>query len=856
VTGILLFEENMYNWQIVKAKEHFGDWFVMDIRSDSKENEALSSFLYLDEPVTANTVNEVFDEYNESMGIYIGSMSEEFIRRNNITVEQGSLPKRSDEIAVEWNTLLKINQGYNIGDTIEIIVKDSGGYSKKSYKLSGILTSYTSVWVYGNALPGVLMYSDELSTVTDLERTIYCYPLKSYIKEDNYNLIYERICENSSQKKVGHYNDAVYDIKPWGSKILYRYMYLLIMVIGVASISYQVMSYNRERKGVRKIHARLGAGKGCIFLMYIAENTLVIAVSAVIGTVITIIVGKIICDNILAGGSIHFYTVGTDTIIKIALTLVISIAFCGLVYFFCNNGKNKSKSRIKNVRTTITCENLAWQTSNRFIKNNGFWVNFFVRAFAVVMAAVMVFCVLGVNSAYKSYTANNGAVDLVGYACEDNTTSYYYYYLMNRSKFVEYIGTGKTNVNVVDEYKNICEDNISDVAFDYNNLRQIEMTKRIKCGSTSLYTGLSENVMRGLKNIDGVDNISYGYYETTRSWEWEDCDLEKLGADKYYKYNDDSGTAKNGKYLFAAEYTDFDEKLYSLIQKYCDNVHISLEDLQSGSKSIVFLDTNVSGIYDDSMKDGTTVNLHNYYNYPTSDDLDAYSSANVNFIQQYVSGDDDNWEYNYNQVMENFYMQPAASTNAAKVIILTDEIKEAFCEYIPEFGQYTMLASTQLLVEALDNQNEITRQYYGLDELPKDLKLKLQTNQISVTYGLNSTFVSTNNIAMSFLKQSGIVCSSYSEEKDMLKERTVESIILYGFSGLAAFIIYILISMVILMNRIDKNKASLDILGKTGADESMRIKICMIECIRENVWCIVVFPISIILDYFVIRRKV
>jgi hypothetical protein len=299
------------------------------------------------------------------------------------------------------------------------------------------------------------------------------------------------------------------------------------------------------------------------------------------------------------------------------------------------------------------------------------------------------------------------------------------------------------------------------------------------------------------------------------------------------------------------------------VQKYCDNVDISLDDLQSGGKSIVFLDTNVSGIYDDSMKDGTTVNLHNYYNYPLRvpayaalDALDAYSSANVNFIQQYGSGDDENWEYNYNQVMENFYMKPAASTNAAKVIILTDEIKEEFREYIPEFGQYTMLASTQLLVEALDNQNEITKQYYGLDELPKDLKLKLQPNQISVTYGLNSTFVSTNNIAMSFLKQAGFICSSYSEAKDLLKEKTVESIILYGFSGLAAFIIYILISMVILMNRIDRNKASLDILGKTGADKSTQIKICMIECIRENIWCIVVFPISIIIDYFVIRSRV
>ena len=49
-------------------------------------------------------------------------------------------------------------------------------------------------------------------------------------------------------------------------------------------------------------------------------------------------------------------------------------------------------------------------------------------------------------------------------------------------------------------------------------------------------------------------------------------------------------------------------------------------------------------------------------------------------------------------------MEPAASTNVAKVIILTDEIRDKLKYYVPEFGQYTIIGSTQLLQKALDNQ--------------------------------------------------------------------------------------------------------------------------------------------------------
>lgn len=84
-------------------------------------------------------------------------------------------------------------------------------------------------------------------------------------------------------------------------------------------------------------------------------------------------------------------------------------------------------------------------------------------------------------------------------------------------------------------------------------------------------------------------------------------------------------------------------------------------------------------------------------------------------------------------------MEPAASTNVAKVIILTDEIRDKLKYYVPEFGQYTIIGSTQLLQKALDNQNNVMKKYLFLDELPDYVTLKLRPNQFNIRYNLKSS---------------------------------------------------------------------------------------------------------------------
>ncbi|MGN0328834.1 MAG: FtsX-like permease family protein [Lachnospira sp.] len=945
VTGILLLQENMYQWQVANAKKHFGDWFVMDIRGGDYENEKLASFPYLEKSVTAKVVNEIYDEYGEKTGLKIGIMSDSFIKKNSITVEQGQLPKENNEIAVDWNTLLKLNQGYNIGDSIDLIVKDSGsdtGYSKKTYILSGILTSYTNVWVDGKQIPGILVSQEELSNITDSLTTVYCYPLKSYIREDDYTPIYNRICEETNIKNVGRFNNSVYEIKPWGNQYIYQYMYVLIMVIGVSSITYQMLSYNKSRKDIRNIQRQLGADKVQLLSIYLLENLIIIVVSALAGAAFAICAGKIICETVIAGGRIKFFSVGTGTYIKTFITLIIAIVISSIANVVISKPKNKQNTKIRkfySFKRTLSVKNFIGETSKRLIKSNGVFVNCFIRIFALVMAVVMVFCIISVSSAYKAYEENNSSIDLIGFGTEDKSTSYFFYYVRDEEKIKE----NKSYSSGREKYENIKSDKDIDDSNDFDNIGQIEWKNKIKCGKTYIYNGISNDMVNNLKNIDGVAKVSYGYYETGRSWSWDNMDLENLGSD-YYEYTSDNFKSGDyGKYLFASEYVDLDDTLYELLNRYSEGTEIDYDEFKAGNISVVFKDSNNLGNYDDSMKDGITLKLSNYYsqifhnftgyrlNGSESEYSNAvqelflntvYSSASEEQKQELIDGrgytllpcenyyaalftkeefinllkkyngknshlayirdldkieafcnallnntttvdDDDNRIYKVmayfmfmNKMLNEYYLVPAATTRVVKVITLTDEIKDAFREYIPEFGQYTMLASTELGREAVEHQNELTKSYLKIDTLPEEATLKFLPNQVSVTYNLQSTFSATGNIVASYLGQAGFSYSTFSEEKDLLKARTIESVMLYGFSAIVAGIVYILVSVVVVLNRMDRYRNRLAILKQTGADRKMLVRMCMIECVRESVWCILLFPVMLIIDYIIIRSRI
>ena len=207
VTGILLLQENMSNWQNAYNKKHFGDWFVMCRSKQPEENESIKNHPYTGNVYTAKTVTSVKDRTNSS-DIMIGTMSDGFISMGSIELEKGKMPDNDNEAAIDRNSLNRLGQGTDIGDIITL--------NDKEYTLSGIMNSYTNVWNDGKKLPGIIVTENEADNIETDETYIYAYSLQSFIDEQDYNSIAENLRKDSGLKFNFTYNSNVYDYKPWG----------------------------------------------------------------------------------------------------------------------------------------------------------------------------------------------------------------------------------------------------------------------------------------------------------------------------------------------------------------------------------------------------------------------------------------------------------------------------------------------------------------------------------------------------------------------------------------------------------------------------------------------------------------
>lgn len=579
-------------------------------------------------------------------------------------------------------------------------------------------------------------------------------------------------------------------------------------------------------------------------------------------------------------------------------------------------------------------KNFITSTATRLMRTNGIIVNILVRAFSFVMAVITVLCGIGIVTSYGNYKEQCSTSDSVNYMVDNvSTVPCIYYDSLHKLIKIE------NGMRYTEDSRVIPSCNEFNIA-DGHSARPYYFSG-VKSGRSGLYNSANDDIINNLKRIEGIDNISYGYYETTRSFTWDNMNINITVNGEGRET--EGGSSENRKYVFAGEYVDIDKEIFDILNEYAGG-KLDFNALKEGTQSVVFLDADNNGEYDDTMKDGVTLNLNNYYmgnpfyniksfymdKYTVacnkfftdliseyryridSKDIYEYIGDNISreqiietideylrhtyddptdYYNMYLNTDDfDQDYYEYRKASYDLYMaykrgevskeelfenhsckgevlgswyskytyysllEPAASTNVAKVIILTDEIRDKLKYYVPEFGQYTIIGSTQLLQKALDNQNNVMKKYLFLDELPDYVTLKLRPNQFNIRYNLKSSFAATDNVVCSYLKTAGFDTISYSEEKNLLRQRTIESLMSYGVTAFATIIIYMIVSMIIVKNRLEKYRSRLKLLSDTGAEKEQLVKICMYECIRESLWFIVLMPLELLICLVIVKK--
>lgn len=967
VAGVLLFRDNMYEWQIQSAKHRFGDWFVMMNGNDSRENAQLKSHPYLNDSGKVSISNYQYNNNWNQTDIKIGYMDNDFVRLSNITPDKGEFPKNDDEIAVEWNTLLLLNQGTDIGQdiTLNIIVnnpKAGSGWDRitKTYKLSGILKSYTNVWVGGSNVPGIITTKNEAQNIKRSNSAVYIYSAGNYISGD-YKDIYEGLNKKVSSSLI--YNSSLYDYEPWSGGSIYEYMYVVLVILGVAGIAYQLSVYNKTRKYAYGIIKNMGATKLQMIAFICVENAVIVISSSVIGLILSIIAARLICFIVELRTGISFFTIDRGIYISLLIMLIMAVVV-GSIVNICGQSSDrlhrytsryKLKRLYKKDRHTrhtyiLNKNNYVKETYKRFMLGQGIVQSICIRLFSLAMMIIMIICIVNSVRTYADYKISSQKSDVIAFYKQDNNAEYIIcnaendvqleYEAGKTLDLFKYIKDCYSNaINNVswemysDAYKSRTSDE-GEISFSKRNLKY-----NIKNADALMYKDIDESTIEYVRGITGVDDISYGYFETARVWTWNTMDYNKMGIPYYVDIDDnkninsknsDSNNASysseqiNPKYLFATEYVEADSRVYDMLADITGKDEIDIQAFKDGRQVVIFLDKNPEGVYDDTITKGTDIGLMCYKAYPeyygyidkdyassyymaiysymhdkgiVTDDFNKINSEyfhsliadneqdklkqltelfeknNVKFLDDFYTYWADKGEEQFYQYVDSYLdiniadeklkvydyssdYVPAAAAEVAKVIYVDDEVKDKLKEYIPEFGQYTMLASDELGKKALDTQNNILKDYLMLDELPEEINLSMKYNQINITYGLDSIYNGTANAVASYLGQAGYAYNSYSHDKDLIKSNTIEAYILYGFTGITAFLVYMIVSLIILKNRLFQFSDRIKILRNTGANKDIIFDMYMKQSIREMLWCIMLMPLMIILNIICIKRYI
>ena len=599
--------------------------------------------------------------------------------------------------------------------------------------------------------------------------------------------------------------------------------------------------------------------------------------------------------------------------------------------------------------------NYVKETYKRLMLGQGIVQSICIRLFSLAMMIIMIICIVNSVRTYADYKISSQKSDIIAFYRQDNNAEYIIcnaendvqleYEAGKTLDLFKYIKDCYSNaINNVswEMYSDAYKSRISDddgISFSKRNLKY-----NIKNADALMYKDIDESTIEYVRGITGVDDISYGYFETARVWTWNTMDYNKMGIPYYVDIadnknsnskninskNSDSNNASysseqiNPKYLFATEYVEADSRVYDVLADITGKDEIDIQAFKDGRQVVIFLDKNPEGVYDDTITKGTDIGLMCYKAYPenygyidkdyassyymaiysymhdkgiVTDDFNKINSEyfhslisdnkqdklkqmtelfeknNVKFLDDFYAYWADKGEEQFYQYVDSYLdiniadeklrvydyssdYVPAAAAEVAKVIYVDDEVKDKLKEYIPEFGQYTMLASDELGKKALDTQNNILKDYLMLDELPEEINLSMKYNQINVSYGLDSIYNGTANAVASYLGQAGYAYNSYSHDKDLIKSNTIEAYILYGFTGITAFLVYMIVSLIILKNRFFQFSDRIKILRNTGASKDIIFDMYMKQSIREMLWCIMLMPLMIILDIICIKRYI
>jgi len=322
--------------------------------------------------------------------------------------------------------------------------------------------------------------------------------------------------------------------------------------------------------------------------------------------------------------------------------------------------------------------------------------------------------------------------------------------------------------------------------------------------------------------------------------------------------------AEQKRYLFATEYYEPTKALYDRISKYIDPEYRDYEAFCNGEQIVVFLRKNANNVYDKSIKLGTEIRYPYYKVKIFPNDIDfGMNEEVINVFNKYegthpTSKNEEAKAYYANL---DILMQygAAGSAKVAGIVYIDENNEVEFEDILSQNAYYSAIASKAFANKLIDTQNELIKDIMQNEYencYKEEYKLSVKDNYFRIKFNDEAIFLATDNIIKAYCAPNEIMVENYFEKNNMYREQYFTSMLQNIVTVLLAIGVNIVVMCLLSGNRFRNRKKRFDTLIQVGMSKKQLLQICILEVLREDIWCIITLPIMLPIQYILYRVKI
>lgn len=586
----LLFQYNATNYTFESNRYVYGDWAIAEvITNEEKQSRQLQQHPYFGGCGMAVSGLPMVDADGNKYPYSIGWVDETLREVGHIALREGRFPEKSNEIVMETGALTELGCSFELGQQITLFLPEDefGNGRIETFELVGILKGSLSFWNAGAYLPGALVTKELLDTTRFRQEQTYCYYLDEAYKEADVAELYNNLGElHLETKRTGwqmFYNANLYTASFWDGTELYESVEKMVLVVGMAAMSFLLAAYIQKRKKYYYDLRIIGMSKGGVKLVTLWEILCACVPGVLLGIPGGLLLGAGICGGLMMTKGLEWFYEVPLTLVGKAFAMWLMILVVSVVIAMLITGNR----RLYNSSQSISVRFLPRRFLNRlrsgrkyssiFIREHRVFCfrNFMGNIIGILFAALLMFCGAQLWDEYEEYQANR-----------ERYPDFRYYRHSEEKK--------ETGQYVWEKYDAVTRQPYSH-------------------GDLWLSEGFSDGFYTLLEDIPGISFYTYGIKDNAHLFEWENMQedpyITKMRNEECGTY---TTTDENGNRITQSDYmyevlpenslyfgynswfTTEERVVYDLYYEAWGNDRMNFEDFCAGEQ--VFIICNEPGL--------------------------------------------------------------------------------------------------------------------------------------------------------------------------------------------------------------------------------------------------------------------